>query len=63
LMRPAGQGACLFALLSMASPVLEISWPAPAMVWQAPRSGAAPKSTSRVRVNIVVLLHMAITYG
>src|SRR5579859_1160203 len=54
-------GAFLFALRSMAWPVLEISSPAPAVAWQAPSSGMAPRSASKVRANIV-LLDMMFTF-
>ena len=57
----AGQGVFSTASSSILSPTLEISLPAPAVVLQAPSSGAAPpRSAIRVRVNNVVLLNMAL---
>src|SRR4029077_10362546 len=55
------QGVALFAGLSIAWPVWEMSWPAPAAVWQAARSGAIPKNASRTRLESAILLHMTFT--
>jgi hypothetical protein len=38
-----------------------MSWPAPAVVWQAPRSGATPKNASKIRLESIILLYMEIT--
>jgi len=45
-MNGAYRGVASFALLVMAWPVLEMSRPAPAVAWQAPRSGAMLRNTS-----------------
>ena len=42
-------GVFLSALCVIARPVAEMSWPAPAVVWQAPSKGAAPISKRSVR--------------
>jgi hypothetical protein len=48
------QGVALLAALSMACPVAEMSRPAPAVVWQALRSGTAATSESVVRLMMSV---------
>jgi hypothetical protein len=42
-------GACCSALLVIAWPVLDMSLPAPAVVWQAPSKGATPSRMNMVR--------------
>jgi len=49
------QGVAFLAALSMACPVAERSWPAPAVVWQALRSGAAAMSESAIRPTVSFL--------
>ena len=53
--RSADQGVFSTAYSSILSSILDMSLPAPAVVLQAPSSGAAPRSVSRMRVNNVVL--------
>lgn len=42
-------GACFCALSVMACPVAEMSFPAPAVVWQPPSTGAMPINASRAK--------------
>lgn len=55
------RGVALSALLVMAWPVFEMSLPAPAVAWQAARSGAMPRNASRISVGRIIFLHMKIT--
>lgn len=48
------------ALLSMLSPVLEMSLPAPATVLHPPRIETAPKRNNRMKVSIVDFMLMAL---
>ena len=52
-------GVDLSAPLVRACPVADMSWPTPAVVWQAPSKGAIPISTSTARL-IQKLLRMAL---
>jgi len=59
-MNGAYRGVASFALLVMAWPVLEMSRPAPAVAWQAPRSGAMLRNTSSSWAELVNVLNMKI---
>jgi hypothetical protein len=60
----ASYGVSLLALWVIACPVAEMSWPAPAVVWQAPNRGAAPIKTSRVKAieSFLLIIMILIIY-